>query len=104
MVLVVRLLGLQTAEVRYRNLMESSVEVKIEEERSADRETFHLNVRIAYLVVEGTEDTSSGHTPLSELDRGRVVCDTELLLVSLRDPSPPQRLCIDRSSTKKEMD
>lgn len=69
--------GGNTAAVRYRNLGGSSVEVRVEEERSADRETGHVGERVGYLVVEGaavdaggTDDT--GDTPLSELDRSRV--------------------------------
>jgi len=76
--------GWNTCAVRYRNLTESAVEVKVEEERSADREVAHLGERVGYLVVEsadrdttdGTptddESASDGDTPLSELDRSRV--------------------------------
>jgi uncharacterized protein YkwD len=63
--------GANTCGVRYRNLTESSVEVKVEEERSRDAETAHLGERVGYLVVEGV-DSSDGDTPLSDLDRGRV--------------------------------
>jgi len=76
--------GSNTCAVRYRNLTESAVDVKVEEERSADREVAHLGERVGYLVVEGVEPNSTdgtttddgpesdGDTPLSELDRGRV--------------------------------
>jgi len=75
--------GSNTCAVRYRNLTESGVDVKVEEERSADREVAHLGERVGYLVVERatetTDDTttddgseSDGDTPLSELDRSRV--------------------------------
>ncbi|MFC4551914.1 MULTISPECIES: CAP domain-containing protein [Halorussus] len=68
--------GANTCAVRYRNLSGSSVEVKVQEERSADRETAHLGERVGYLVVEGAPsqgtETPTGDTPLSELDRSRV--------------------------------
>lgn len=65
--------GSNTCAVRYRNLTDSTVEVKVEEERSADRETVHLDERVGYLVVEGAEtEVSDGDTSLSELDRNRV--------------------------------
>jgi uncharacterized protein YkwD len=60
--------GANTCGVRYRNLTDSSVEVKIEEERSHDDETAHLGERVGYLVVEGVESD----TPLSDLDGSRV--------------------------------
>lgn len=70
--------GWNTCSVRYRNLTDSSVEVKVQEEQSGDNETAHLGERIGYLVVEGaqsdssTGDSSDEDTPLSELDRSRV--------------------------------
>ncbi|WP_255194935.1 right-handed parallel beta-helix repeat-containing protein [Halorarius litoreus] len=45
--------GPNTANVRYRNLTESSVELRIEEEQSADEETRHRYERVGYAVVEG---------------------------------------------------
>lgn len=56
-------LGTNTATVRYRNLSGSGVEVKVEEERSADREINHLPERIGYLVIEGESqtDTETGY-------------------------------------------
>jgi len=53
--------GTNTATVRYRNLTASSVEVKIEEERSADREMIHLSEVIGYLVLEGNVETDVGY-------------------------------------------
>lgn len=44
--------GGDTATVRYRNLTSSSVDVKLEEERSNDDETWHKGERLGYLVVE----------------------------------------------------
>jgi len=51
--------GWNTCVVRYRNLSESGVEIKVEEERSADRETAHLHERIGYLVMDGVTDTGT---------------------------------------------
>jgi hypothetical protein len=53
------LAGIQTftgpnpAHVRYRNLTESSVELRVEEERSEDDETNHRYERVGYAVFEG---------------------------------------------------
>lgn len=49
--------GANTCTVRYRNLSESSVDVKVEEERSSDREVAHLSERVGYLVCEGAAET-----------------------------------------------
>ncbi|NHN59579.1 CAP domain-containing protein [Halorussus sp. JP-T4] len=71
--------GSNTCSVRYRNLTGSSVDVKVQEERSADAETAHLGERVGYLVVEGVAEREGDdgeavdeETPLSELDRNRV--------------------------------
>ncbi|WP_435175397.1 CAP domain-containing protein [Halorussus sp. AFM4] len=69
--------GSNTCSVRYRNLTGSSVDVRVQEERSADAETAHLGERVGYLVVEGAAEqggggSGDGDTPLSELDRSRV--------------------------------
>ncbi|WP_162224342.1 CAP domain-containing protein [Halorussus amylolyticus] len=73
--------GSNTCSVRYRNLGGSSVDVKVEEERSADRETAHLGERVGYFVVEGADEEdgeaddreeSDESTPLSDLDRDRI--------------------------------
>lgn len=45
--------GYDTAEIRYRNLTGSSVEVKIEEERSLDDEVAHRAESVGYLVFDG---------------------------------------------------
>lgn len=44
--------GHNPVTVRYRNLSGSSVEVKLQEERSATREMGHVGERVGYLVVE----------------------------------------------------
>lgn len=54
--------GINTATVRYRNLTADSVEVKVEEEQSADQETAHLAERLGYLVIEGRSDTTTDDT------------------------------------------
>lgn len=69
--------GSNTCSVRYRNLTGSSVDVRVQEERSADAETAHLGERVGYLVVDGVVEQDDGEavdqeTPLSELDRSRV--------------------------------
>ena len=65
--------GNNTCSVRYRNLTDSSVDVRVQEERSADAETAHLGERVGYLVVEGAaQEAVDEETPLSELDRARV--------------------------------
>ncbi|ODR80373.1 hypothetical protein BG842_02145 [Haladaptatus sp. W1] len=46
--------GSDTATLRYRNLSGTGVEVKVEEEQSADTETAHVNERVGYLVIEGS--------------------------------------------------
>lgn len=45
--------GSDTANLRYRNLTDSGVDVFVEEERSEDDETWHQGERVGYLVVEG---------------------------------------------------
>ncbi|WP_423743497.1 hypothetical protein V5735_10620 (plasmid) [Haladaptatus sp. SPP-AMP-3] len=45
--------GLDTAELRYRNLTGTGVEVKVEEEQSGDEETGHATETIGYAVFEG---------------------------------------------------
>jgi hypothetical protein len=45
--------GPNTANLRYRNLTSESVEVFVEEERSADSETDHFDERVGYAVFEG---------------------------------------------------
>lgn len=45
--------GPNTANLRYRNLDGSGVEVFVEEERSADDETYHLTEGLGALVIEG---------------------------------------------------
>lgn len=45
--------GPNTAGIRYRNLTGTGVEVRIEEEQSADREVNHRPERVGYLVVDG---------------------------------------------------
>lgn len=45
--------GGKTANLRYRNLTGSSVEVSVEEEQSADESTNHRPENVGYLVVEG---------------------------------------------------
>lgn len=45
--------GSNTAAVRYRNLEESSVEVFVEEEQSADDETGHMYESVGYMTVAG---------------------------------------------------
>ncbi|MFH5801162.1 hypothetical protein [Haladaptatus sp. CMAA 1911] len=42
--------GPDTANLRYRNLTSTGVEVKVEEEQSTDTETSHTNERIGYAV------------------------------------------------------
>ena len=69
--------GSNTCSVRYRDLTESSVDVKVQEERSDDGETAHLGEHVGYLVVESAAEqggggSGDGDTPLSELDRSRV--------------------------------
>ncbi|WP_433633009.1 hypothetical protein [Halomicrococcus sp. NG-SE-24] len=45
--------GIDTAELRYRNLTSTGVEIKVEEEQSADEETAHrVPERVGYLVME----------------------------------------------------
>jgi hypothetical protein len=44
--------GADTCSLRYRNLDNNSVEVKLEEEKSADDETRHNDEEIGYLVME----------------------------------------------------
>ncbi|MGA9402528.1 MAG: hypothetical protein WBV42_16865, partial [Haladaptatus sp.] len=46
--------GGDTAELRYRNLTGNGVEVKIEEEESADTETSHVPETVGYAVFEGS--------------------------------------------------
>ncbi|WP_458190391.1 hypothetical protein [Haladaptatus sp. NG-WS-4] len=46
--------GPDTATLRYRNLTSTGVEVKVEEEQSADTELNHTNERIGYAVFEGS--------------------------------------------------
>lgn len=53
--------GSNTATVRYRNLTESSVEVRVEEERSADDEVRHIGERVGYLVFEGASESDGGY-------------------------------------------
>jgi hypothetical protein len=50
--------GPDTCTLRYRNLTGSSVEVLVEEERSADDEKGHKQERVGYLVVEGASAQS----------------------------------------------
>lgn len=45
--------GWNSVAVRYRNLTGTSVEVRVEEERSQDREQRHLDEDVGYLVLEG---------------------------------------------------
>jgi peptidoglycan/xylan/chitin deacetylase (PgdA/CDA1 family) len=45
--------GPNTVELRYRNLAGNGVEVRLEEEQSADEETSHFTERVGYLVSEG---------------------------------------------------
>ncbi|MFB9809080.1 hypothetical protein ACFFQF_30085 [Haladaptatus pallidirubidus] len=45
--------GLDTANLRYRNLSGTGVEVKVEEEQSADAETAHTTEAVGYVVFEG---------------------------------------------------
>ena len=45
--------GPNTANVRYRNLTDSSVELKIQEEQSEDEEMAHRYERVGYAVFEG---------------------------------------------------
>ena len=44
--------GGDTANLRYRNLTGTGVEVKVEEEQSEDAETKHTNERVGYFVIE----------------------------------------------------
>ena len=44
--------GEDPANLRYRNLTQSGVEVRIEEEQSADKETWHAVEAIGYAVFE----------------------------------------------------
>jgi hypothetical protein len=46
--------GIDTAGLRYRNLTGTSVQVKVEEEQSADTETTHAPEAIGYAVFEGS--------------------------------------------------
>ncbi|WP_458208956.1 hypothetical protein [Haladaptatus sp. NG-SE-30] len=46
--------GPDTATLRYRNLTSTGVEVKVEEEQSADTETNHTTERVGYAVFEGS--------------------------------------------------
>lgn len=47
--------GSNTCGLRYQNLSESGVSVKIEEERSNDEETAHTNETVGYLVLDATQ-------------------------------------------------
>lgn len=53
--------GFNPVHVRYRNLSETSVEVKLQEEQSATREMGHVGERVGYLVFEGASDTAEGY-------------------------------------------
>jgi hypothetical protein len=44
--------GPDTAGLRYRNLSGSSVDVRVEEERSAEDETKHTDEIVGYLVID----------------------------------------------------
>ena len=46
--------GLDTAQLRYRNLTSDSVELKVEEEQSSDSETAHTTEAVGYAVFEGS--------------------------------------------------
>ncbi|WP_435156759.1 hypothetical protein [Haladaptatus sp. DFWS20] len=46
--------GRDTANLRYQNLTSTGVDVKVEEERSADNETDHVPEAIGYAVFEGS--------------------------------------------------
>lgn len=62
--------GWDTCGVRYRNLSQSSVDLKVEEEQSRGAETDHVGERVGYLVVEGsTGDTGSGDAGSGDLTR-----------------------------------
>ncbi|WP_248910118.1 glucosamine inositolphosphorylceramide transferase family protein [Halocatena marina] len=47
--------GSNPAGLRHRNLSETSVTVKVDEERSLDDEMYHIEEQIAYLVLESNE-------------------------------------------------
>jgi hypothetical protein len=47
--------GPNPAELRYRNLSDSGVEVRIEEEQSKDTETAHTTESVGYFVLESEE-------------------------------------------------
>lgn len=53
--------GNNPVSIRYRNLSESSVEVKLHEEQSANREMGHVRERVGYLVFEKGSDTAAGY-------------------------------------------
>jgi hypothetical protein len=44
--------GNDTAGLRYQNLSGSSVDVRVEEEQSADDETRHVDEVVGYLVID----------------------------------------------------
>ncbi|ODR79830.1 hypothetical protein BG842_03280 [Haladaptatus sp. W1] len=46
--------GSDTANLRYRNLTGTGVEVKVEEEQSANNETTHTTERVGYFVIESS--------------------------------------------------
>ncbi|EFW90121.1 hypothetical protein ZOD2009_21047 [Haladaptatus paucihalophilus DX253] len=46
--------GPNTANLRYQNLTSDGVDIKVEEEQSADTEKSHTNEGIGYLVIEGS--------------------------------------------------
>lgn len=62
--------GSNTCGVRYRNLTQSTVDLKVEEEESRDAETGHLGERVGYLVVDAEAgDTSDGSGDLTRRAR-----------------------------------
>lgn len=53
--------GPDTASIRYRNLTNTGVEVRIEEERSDDDEAWHTDERVGYLIVERGATDPAGY-------------------------------------------
>lgn len=72
--------GGDSAGVRYRNLHNTSVEVKVEEDTTADAETSHTSEVVSFLAIQGSGLLQGSKTTSSTTDTGGTVATRDVTL------------------------
>lgn len=72
--------GADSAGVRYRNLHNTSVQVKVEEDTTADAETSHTSEVVSFLAIQGSGLLQGSKTTNSTTDTGGTVATRDVTL------------------------